>query len=114
MVLQLLLWEFTAWLNCCSRALVYKGCRAGGGGHGYEASGDVEAPLGPGMLGLYCRFQEERSKKICDNRFPIDLGYFDHFCGTKFVLGGSKLDRFLLELEDWITACLREVQTWKM
>ena len=81
-----------------------KGCRAGGGGHGYEASGDVEAPLGPGMLGLYCRFQAERSKKNCDNGFPIDLGYFDHFCGTQFVWGGSRLERLILELEDWIPA----------
>ena len=42
--------------------------------------------------------------KYCDNGFRIDLGYFGHFRGTKFVGGGSQLDRLLLELEDWITA----------
>ena len=42
--------------------------------------------------------------KYRDNGFRVDLGYFGHFRGTKFVGGGSRLDRLLLELEDWITA----------
>ena len=42
--------------------------------------------------------------KYRDDGFRVDLSYFGHFCGTKFVEGGSQLDRLLLELEDWITA----------
>ena len=40
------------------------------------------------------------STKFCDDGFCVDLGYYGHFRGTKFVGGGSQLDR----LEDWITA----------
>ena len=42
--------------------------------------------------------------KYRDDGFRVDLGSFGHFHGTKSVGGGSELYRFLLELEDWITA----------
>ena len=43
-------------------------------------------------------FIAELSTKFCDNGFCVDLGYF----GATQNLSGE--DRFLLELEDWITA----------
>ena len=55
-------------------------------------------------LKLVKRVSAELSTKFCDNGFFVDLGNLGHFCGTKFVWGGSQLYRFLLELEDWIPA----------
>ena len=52
----------------------------------------------------FTQFLPDICTKYCDDGFRVDLGYFGHFCGTKFVEGGSQLDRLLLELEDWITA----------
>ena len=46
----------------------------------------------------------ELSTKFRDDGFFVNLGYFGHFHGTKFVWGGFQLYRFLLELEDWIPA----------
>ena len=42
--------------------------------------------------------------KYRDDGFRVDLGYFGHFRGTKFVGGGSQLEKCLRELDDWITA----------
>ena len=44
------------------------------------------------------------STKYRDDGFRVDLSYFGHFQGTKFIGGGSQLVRLLLELEDLITA----------
>ena len=44
------------------------------------------------------------STKNCDNGLCVNLGYFGHFRGTKFVGGGSQLEKCLRELDDWITA----------
>ena len=44
------------------------------------------------------------STKNRDDGFRVDLGYFGHFRGTKFVGGGSQLEKCLRELDDWITA----------
>ena len=44
------------------------------------------------------------STKNRDDGLRVNLGYFGHFRGTKFVGGGSKLEKCLRELDDWITA----------
>ena len=44
------------------------------------------------------------STKNRDDGFRVDLGYFGHFHGTKFIGGGSQLEKCLRKLDDWITA----------
>ena len=61
----------------------------------------------PGLCLLFqAYFDLELSTKFCDDGFHVNLGYFGHFCGTTFLRGESQQYRFLLELEDWITAGL--------
>ena len=48
--------------------------------------------------------QPDIRTKYRDNGFCVNLGYFGPFHGTKIGVGGSQVDRLLLELDNWITA----------
>ena len=68
-----------------------------------NTSFDQKFPGHP-KVGVSQSLRPDICTKYCDNGFCVDLGYFGHFRGMKFVGGGSQLDRLLLELKAWITA----------